>query len=65
VVKYFCYLRTLTVIHIASAYCLFFFGAGFRSRVKYINILDPTNMCFYISEILDAGRNSPLFMVSW
>ncbi|ESQ36018.1 hypothetical protein EUTSA_v10006592mg [Eutrema salsugineum] len=39
------------------------FPKGFRSRVRYINILDPTNMCFYISEILDAGRNSPLFMV--
>ncbi|CAN8305878.1 unnamed protein product [Cochlearia groenlandica] len=39
------------------------FPKGFRSRVKYINILDPTNMCFYISEILDAGRDSPLFMV--
>ncbi|KAG2305451.1 hypothetical protein Bca4012_061819 [Brassica carinata] len=39
------------------------FPKGFRSRVRYINILDPTNMSFYISEILDAGRNSPLFMV--
>ncbi|CAN6877682.1 unnamed protein product [Brassica oleracea] len=39
------------------------FPKGFRSRVRYINILDPTNMSFYVSEILDAGRNSPLFMV--
>ncbi|KAJ0237762.1 putative lysine-specific demethylase JMJ16 [Hirschfeldia incana] len=39
------------------------FPKGFRSRVRYINILDPTHMSFYISEILDAGRNSPLFMV--
>ncbi|CAN8294959.1 unnamed protein product [Cochlearia groenlandica] len=40
------------------------FPKGFRSRVRYLNILDPTNMCFYISEILDAGHNnSPLFMV--
>ncbi|XP_018433339.2 putative lysine-specific demethylase JMJ16 [Raphanus sativus] len=39
------------------------FPKGFRSRVRYINIVDPTNMCFYISEILDTGRNSPLFMV--
>ncbi|KAL0697460.1 hypothetical protein Bca4012_053582 [Brassica carinata] len=39
------------------------FPKGFRSRVRYINILDPTRMSFYISEILDAGRNSPLFMV--
>nr|XP_043631774.1 putative lysine-specific demethylase JMJ16 [Erigeron canadensis]XP_043631775.1 putative lysine-specific demethylase JMJ16 [Erigeron canadensis] len=37
---------------------------GFRSRVKYINVLDPTDMCHYISEILDAGKNQPLFMVS-
>ncbi|XP_010489113.1 PREDICTED: putative lysine-specific demethylase JMJ16 isoform X1 [Camelina sativa] len=39
------------------------FPKGFRSRVRYLNILDPRNMCFYISEILDAGRDSPLFMV--
>ncbi|KAF8110334.1 hypothetical protein N665_0085s0062 [Sinapis alba] len=39
------------------------FPKGFRSRVRYINVLDPTRMSFYISEILDAGRNSPLFMV--
>ncbi|KAG8380709.1 hypothetical protein BUALT_Bualt06G0044100 [Buddleja alternifolia] len=37
---------------------------GFRSRVKYINVVDPTNMCYYVSEILDAGRDRPLFMVS-
>ncbi|KAJ6292016.1 hypothetical protein OIU76_024000 [Salix suchowensis] len=40
------------------------FPKGFRSRVRYISVLDPTNMCYYVSEILDAGRNSPLFMVS-
>ncbi|KAL7582325.1 putative lysine-specific demethylase JMJ16 isoform X1 [Lactuca sativa] len=37
---------------------------GFRSRVKHINILDPTNTCYYISEILDAGWDRPIFMVS-
>ncbi|XP_060184371.1 lysine-specific demethylase JMJ18 isoform X1 [Lycium barbarum] len=37
---------------------------GFRSRVKYIDVLDPTNMCHYVSEVLDAGRDGPLFMVS-
>ncbi|KAJ1404016.1 Zinc finger, C5HC2-type [Sesbania bispinosa] len=37
---------------------------GFRSRVRYINVLDPSSMCYYISEILDAGRGWPLFMVS-
>lgn len=40
------------------------FPKGFRSRVRYINILDPCSTCYYISEILDAGRGSPLFMVS-
>lgn len=40
-----------------------FFGAGYRSRVQYLNILDPTQMCDYISEILDAGLLGPLFMV--
>lgn len=40
------------------------FPKGFRSRVRYINVLDPTNMCYYVSEILDAGRDGPLFMVS-
>ena len=37
--------------------------AGFRSRVKYMSVLDPTNMCYYVSEVLDAGRDGPLFMV--
>ncbi|KAL3520986.1 hypothetical protein ACH5RR_019135 [Cinchona calisaya] len=37
---------------------------GFRSRVRYINALDPTSMCYYVSEILDAGKDGPLFMVS-
>ncbi|KAG9150194.1 hypothetical protein Leryth_009768 [Lithospermum erythrorhizon] len=37
---------------------------GFKSRVRYINAIDPTKMCYYISEILDAGRDGPLFMVS-
>ncbi|CAA3005164.1 lysine-specific demethylase JMJ16 [Olea europaea subsp. europaea] len=37
---------------------------GFRSRVRYIDALDPSNMCYYVSEILDAGRDEPLFMVS-
>ncbi|KAL0299157.1 UNVERIFIED_CONTAM: putative lysine-specific demethylase [Sesamum radiatum] len=37
---------------------------GFRSRVRYIDVVDPSNMCYYVSEILDAGRTGPLFMVS-
>ncbi|CAH9097391.1 unnamed protein product [Cuscuta europaea] len=35
---------------------------GFRSRTRYIDILDPTNMCYYVSEILDGGHHGPLFM---
>lgn len=31
--------------------------------MRYINVLDPTNMCYYVSEILDAERDGPLFMV--
>ncbi|KAK9078664.1 hypothetical protein SSX86_002721 [Deinandra increscens subsp. villosa] len=37
---------------------------GFKSRVKYMNVLDPTDMCYYVSEVVDAGKNRPLFMVS-
>lgn len=40
------------------------FPKGFKSRVRYINISDPTNMCNYVSEILDGGSRGPLFMVS-
>ncbi|CAL0299970.1 unnamed protein product [Lupinus luteus] len=41
------------------------FPRGFKSRVRYISVLDPSStMCDYISEILDAGRGGPLFMVS-
>ncbi|KAE9619092.1 putative chromatin remodeling & transcription regulator FYR family [Lupinus albus] len=41
------------------------FPRGFKSRVRYISVLDPSStMSYYISEILDAGRGGPLFMVS-
>lgn len=40
------------------------FPKGFKSRVKYVSVLDPTTMCYYISQILDAGKDGPLFMVS-
>ncbi|AQK55651.1 Lysine-specific demethylase JMJ703 [Zea mays] len=40
------------------------FPKGFRSRVKYFSIVDPTQMAYYISEILDAGPQGPLFMVT-
>ncbi|KAF5746960.1 Transcription factor jumonji family protein / zinc finger family protein isoform 1 [Tripterygium wilfordii] len=39
------------------------FPKGFRSRVKYMSVLDPANMSYYVSEILDAARDRPLFMV--
>ncbi|KAJ7973550.1 lysine-specific demethylase JMJ18 [Quillaja saponaria] len=42
----------------------FIFPKGFKSHVRYISVLDPTTMCYYVSEILDAGRDEPLFMVS-
>ncbi|PKI41359.1 putative lysine-specific demethylase JMJ16 [Punica granatum] len=40
------------------------FPKGFRSRVRYFSILEPTSMCYYVSEILDAGEAGPLFKVS-
>lgn len=40
------------------------FPKGFKSRVSYFNVLEPTQMCYYISQILDAGLPGPLFMVS-
>lgn len=39
------------------------FPKGYRSRVRYFNIKNPSQMCYYISEILDAGLSWPLFMV--
>ncbi|OEL13556.1 Lysine-specific demethylase JMJ703 [Dichanthelium oligosanthes] len=40
------------------------FPKGFKSRVKYFSIMDPVQMTYYISEILDAGQQGPLFMVT-
>ncbi|KAK9083466.1 hypothetical protein Scep_029937 [Stephania cephalantha] len=37
---------------------------GFRSRVAYLSVIDPTKMCSYVSQILDSGSLGPLFMVS-
>lgn len=42
---------------------IIFIDAGFRSRVRYMSVLDPSSMSYYVSEILDAGRDGPLFMV--
>ncbi|CAL5363169.1 unnamed protein product [Camellia sinensis] len=54
------------VVHSGKLWCdsRAIFPKGFKSRVRYISVLDPTNMCHYVSEILDAGRDGPLFMVS-
>jgi len=43
---------------------IIFVNKGFRSRVKYFSIVDPTQTTYYISEILDAGLQGPLFMVT-
>ncbi|KAG8085078.1 hypothetical protein GUJ93_ZPchr0010g9854 [Zizania palustris] len=40
------------------------FPKGFRSRVTFHSILDPTRACCYISEVLDAGLLGPLFKVT-
>ncbi|XP_062179908.1 lysine-specific demethylase JMJ18-like [Phragmites australis] len=40
------------------------FPKGFRSRVIFDNIQDPTWQCCYISEVLDGGPLGPLFRVT-
>ncbi|XP_009133831.1 probable lysine-specific demethylase JMJ14 isoform X5 [Brassica rapa] len=40
------------------------YSKGFKSRVKFISVLDPTKLTNYISEVLDAGLAGPLFRVS-
>ncbi|KAG8067668.1 hypothetical protein GUJ93_ZPchr0005g15796 [Zizania palustris] len=40
------------------------FPKGFRSRVTFHSVLDPTKTCCYISEVLDAGLLGPLFRVT-
>ena len=37
--------------------------AGFRSRVKFFSVVNPTKISTYISEVLDAGLLGPLFKV--
>ncbi|KAK7304064.1 hypothetical protein RJT34_15075 [Clitoria ternatea] len=37
---------------------------GFKSRVNFFSILDPTKVCSYISEVVDAGFLGPLFKVT-
>uniref|UniRef100_A0A452Y7I1 JmjC domain-containing protein n=1 Tax=Aegilops tauschii subsp. strangulata TaxID=200361 RepID=A0A452Y7I1_AEGTS len=40
------------------------FPKGFRSRVTFHSVLDPTRICCYISEVIDAGLLGPLFRVA-
>lgn len=37
--------------------------AGFKSRVKFFSVLDPSTMCNYISEVIGGGVSGPLFKV--
>ncbi|KAL2343139.1 hypothetical protein Fmac_004424 [Flemingia macrophylla] len=37
---------------------------GFKSRVKFFSILDPSRICNYLSEVHDAGFLGPLFKVT-
>ncbi|KAE9602888.1 putative chromatin remodeling & transcription regulator FYR family [Lupinus albus] len=37
---------------------------GFKSRVKFYSILDPSRICNYISEVSDAGFLGPVFKVT-
>lgn len=40
------------------------FPKGFRSRVRFYDLRNPTKICSYISEVLDAGLIGPVFQVS-
>nr|CAN63645.1 hypothetical protein VITISV_006300 [Vitis vinifera] len=37
------------------------YSKGFTGRVKFFSVHDPTQVCYYISEVLDAGLLEPLF----
>ncbi|KAF5179111.1 Lysine-specific demethylase [Thalictrum thalictroides] len=40
------------------------FPKGFKSRVRFTSIFDPSQTCTYISEILDGGFLGPIFKVT-
>lgn len=40
------------------------FPKGFKSRVKFFSLIDPTKLCTYVSEVLDAGLIGPVFKVT-
>ncbi|KAL0854665.1 hypothetical protein Bca101_059817 [Brassica carinata] len=56
----------LGILSCGKLWCnkLAIFPKGFRSRVKFYNVLDPTRKSSYISEVLDAGLMGPLFRVT-
>lgn len=39
------------------------FISGFKSRVRFIDVHDPTTTCNYVSEVLNGGVLGPLFKV--
>jgi hypothetical protein len=39
------------------------FPKGFKSRVIFYSVLDPSQMCYYVSEVLDVGLVGLLFKV--
>ncbi|KAJ4975406.1 hypothetical protein NE237_000512 [Protea cynaroides] len=40
------------------------FPKGFKSRIRFFSVLDPTQMCGYTSEVVDAGLLGPLFKIT-
>ena len=40
------------------------YSKGFTSRVKFFSVHDPTQVHYYISEVLDTGLLEPLFKVT-
>ncbi|CAI0546112.1 unnamed protein product [Linum tenue] len=41
------------------------FPKGFRTRSKFFSVNDPRKICYYTSEVVDAGLLGPLFKVSF
>ncbi|KAI9126499.1 hypothetical protein K1719_002095 [Acacia pycnantha] len=37
---------------------------GFKSRIKFFSMLNPSRICSYVSEVVDGGLIGPLFKVS-
>lgn len=40
------------------------FPKGFKTRVRYLSLLDPSRTCNYISEVVDGGFLGPIFKVT-